>query len=385
MRRLPPTSRMMELIERIYAAGCDPSEWAAFAEAARATLPGTSFSIHLSLQGTTLGTHSTNAGLAPEALESYFAHYQFENPYIALFQAFEPGKVRRLSGIVPPEEVKKLPFYSEWLKPAGDFTYGAGVTLLRDERRLLHVVFDVPDRFPDLEGSADHLLSALGAHLTRAFIVSDHLAGASLGQQALLGLIAQIDGAAAVMRSDGRILAANPRIEQFARDGTLLRIRTDMRIAFTHPRHEQAFQKALASIANPLSAGAPAVMRVTCAIRGDCTVMVLPIRAPTGIASVGTTGTLALVLIRPTSDQPLVAPQLLRSVYGLSRAEADVATLIAAGKNAAEIADDLGVSNVTVRNQIAAVMGKMDVRRQAEVVAAVAALAPRLKPETDKV
>lgn len=69
----------------------------------------------------------------------------------------------------------------------------------------------------------------------------------------------------------------------------------------------------------------------------------------------------------------------LRSLCRLTAAEADVADLIAAGTSVTEISENLQVSKATVHNQLAAVMTKMEVNRQAELVAAVAALTIRLR------
>jgi DNA-binding CsgD family transcriptional regulator/PAS domain-containing protein len=64
----------------------------------------------------------------------------------------------------------------------------------------------------------------------------------------------------------------------------------------------------------------------------------------------------------------------LRTLHGLTAAEARVAQQLAEGRTAAEIAVATEVSLSTVRTQLAAVRGKLGVRRQAQVVAAVLAM-----------
>jgi DNA-binding CsgD family transcriptional regulator len=56
---------------------------------------------------------------------------------------------------------------------------------------------------------------------------------------------------------------------------------------------------------------------------------------------------------------------------------------IAAGVGVADAADSLGVARATVRNQLCAAMAKVGVHRQGELVAAVAALSPRLRLDRD--
>ena len=69
---------------------------------------------------------------------------------------------------------------------------------------------------------------------------------------------------------------------------------------------------------------------------------------------------------------------MLKSLYGLSNAEARVVLSITEGDSLHTIADRLGISRATARNQLAAAMAKLGVHRQAELVGVVAAVAPHL-------
>lgn len=57
--------------------------------------------------------------------------------------------------------------------------------------------------------------------------------------------------------------------------------------------------------------------------------------------------------------------------FGLTRAEARAALRIANGETAKEIAEDLAVSLVTVRNQIKSAMSKVGAHRQIELALTV--------------
>jgi DNA-binding CsgD family transcriptional regulator len=108
-------------------------------------------------------------------------------------------------------------------------------------------------------------------------------------------------------------------------------------------------------------------------------VTVLPI-APVPVQAVASSHRrLALVCVTRDDGRDATPAGLLRSVYGLTKAEAEIASRVAAGADAREIAEQLQVSRATVRNQITAAMQKMDVHRQAEMVAKISSLAPKLK------
>ena len=83
-----------------------------------------------------------------------------------------------------------------------------------------------------------------------------------------------------------------------------------------------------------------------------------------------------LLLLLTDLDAPRrVKQDALRHLFGLSRAEADIAAQMALGLDAAEIVDKRKVALETVRAQIKTLFRKLDVHCQSEVVRLVARLA----------
>ena len=78
----------------------------------------------------------------------------------------------------------------------------------------------------------------------------------------------------------------------------------------------------------------------------------------------------ASALLVPTALERQKAPnqQLLVTMFGLTRAEARVGSLLAAGIPAKVIAQLQGVTTHTIRMQLKSVYRKLGVRRQAEVI-----------------
>jgi DNA-binding NarL/FixJ family response regulator len=99
-----------------------------------------------------------------------------------------------------------------------------------------------------------------------------------------------------------------------------------------------------------------------------------------GVETGGTPRALALVVIRPL-DQKLSPPAgMLCDLFGLSRAEAEVATALSGGASAEDVASRRGVSLVTVRSQIRSILAKSaceNLRDLERAMATLAALAPK--------
>ena len=64
-----------------------------------------------------------------------------------------------------------------------------------------------------------------------------------------------------------------------------------------------------------------------------------------------------------------ISEEMLRALFGLTRAEARVAIAITQGETSRQVAATLGVSVHTVRNQLQSVLEKTGASRQSELVA----------------
>ncbi len=104
---------------------------------------------------------------------------------------------------------------------------------------------------------------------------------------------------------------------------------------------------------------------------GSVVIRVLPIngaaRSPFG-------GARALLIFSLIDVKTAPDPALVSDVFGLTRAEAEVAACVAQGKSPAAIAKERGIALVTVRNQIRTIFAKTGTHRQSELVALLARL-----------
>ena len=85
---------------------------------------------------------------------------------------------------------------------------------------------------------------------------------------------------------------------------------------------------------------------------------------------------MALVLIIDPEDEPEPSSALLRRLYRLTDAEADVALRMIHGADLKEISEELSLSLTTVRTHLQHIFDKTDTHRQAELVRLLIALRP---------
>jgi DNA-binding CsgD family transcriptional regulator len=73
-----------------------------------------------------------------------------------------------------------------------------------------------------------------------------------------------------------------------------------------------------------------------------------------------------MLTIRELGGNSLLAPDTIKSIFGLTPTEADLAYCLLRGETASEIARQRGVSKNTVHNQLASAMARVGVNRQTQ-------------------
>jgi DNA-binding CsgD family transcriptional regulator len=107
--------------------------------------------------------------------------------------------------------------------------------------------------------------------------------------------------------------------------------------------------------------------------KGKASVIVrtLPVHGAVRTPFLGARALLTLTVIEPRSGQKVT---LLSKAFGLSPAEARLASTIAEGIDPERAAQELGISRETVRSQLKAVFAKAETHRQSELVALLSRL-----------
>lgn len=83
----------------------------------------------------------------------------------------------------------------------------------------------------------------------------------------------------------------------------------------------------------------------------------------------------AVTLFFDLEASPAPSPEVLKHIFGFTRAEARLASRFAAGEGIAQLARSLGISVGTVRQHLKSIFAKTGCRRQGELLALLARLA----------
>lgn len=265
------------------------------------------------------------------------------------------------------EQMDKEPIYTEFLRPRG--WHFAAATSLRSHADS-HLILTV-EGFTEattLRGAVAPL-DRLRPHLARSAILA-----AQLRLEQARGMVAALDlvGLPAAALNGQRVIAANALMQARLDSGEIAG--AGARLQLGAPGLDALLQQALHEAGEPTAHGASiALPRAGEPCRE--VVHVLPLR---GDARDIFTGISALVIFASVDDRPLIPAAMLQDLFGLTAAEAAIAQGLAAGKSIATLSGQTGRSEHTLKTQLKAVLGKVGVNRQADLVRTMADLCIRV-------
>ena len=228
--------------------------------------------------------------------------------------------------------------------------------------------FDTPERVK--------LMGALAPHLHQALRTQDKLDGLAHSTVEMAGALDVVRHGMVVIARENLVVNLNSAAERILRAGDGFCMRSG-RITATSTHAEGELN---AAIHNALT-GEGSYLRqdwsLTCVRpsgKRPYVIHVLPSHRRD--ADEPHSRQMAVVLVIDPDDEPEPTTTLLRRLYHLTRAEADVALRVVHGADLREISDQLSVSLPTVRTHLQHVFDKTDTHRQAELVRLLLVLNP---------
>lgn len=276
-----------------------------------------------------------------------------------------PGFVHDLD-IFTGEELDREPFYTEFCRPRG-FGWAAGTIINVPNGDMMVYSFDRRFDAGPFERHFIGFLDGLRPHLARAGLMSARLqlerAKSSVGTLAALGL------PAAILRSDGRVIAANPLLEGMSRH---VRIGAFDRMHLLNKQADTLYAAGVRQLENLPTRGVLSLALPS--LEMEMAVMHLfPIRrAARDIFN----NAACIAIITPLAKPLPPSESLLSGLFDLTPAEARVARGLVCGGTTRSVAENLGIGYETVRNHLKTVLAKTGTHRQADLIALLAGTSP---------
>lgn len=361
---------ILSVIDTLYAAALEPERWeealAAVSEAVGAI--GTSI-IPVGGGGGSIASRSLfDANMAYQ--QTWWRH---DTPTSRILsRGLKPGAVGTDRLVMDEDEVKRDPFYQEFLR-----TYGIGSSLAAltplGSGGLFSIAAQRSFNKDPYQREDVAVMATLSPHIGRALSVAMALTEARRMASDLAEAVERLAWGVILLDADGRARQVNATAIGLLGDGfaiTHQRPRASLR--GDDARLQAAIKAALPESLLPMgggvlirrpSGGAPLYAEV------------VPIRSRPDsleVLSFGAGG--AMLLIRSLAGETKSLAQHLRTL-GLTPAEARLAEAVGSGATLRAAADAHGIAYETARTHLRAVFAKLGIQRQADLVALVTRLA----------
>ena len=366
-------STMLATVGAIYDAGLDPALWPAALERMAEMLGTTSAAIGFLDAGSRV-TFRVHARADERAVSEYADRYRFIDPVFKAVSSRPPGKAFSDEMFVPKSELWQSRLYSEWCRPH-DLVHAVQAFASRDAEHSALITFSRSQREEAFNLSEVDVVTTLLPHITRALHVQMRLQAAQVAQESTAAALDRVPQAVMLVDAQTKILHANQ-----AAVGLLLGAGGldggPLGLSASRPDQTRTLHRLVmrASTPGPDRIGGTMLLDVP-GLRSKFVVHVVP----HGKAEVSWTGA-----VRPTAIVVVVAPghgnvgnaeHALKTLFGLTTAEATTACMIAKGTGVQTAAADLGVEPSTVRTHLVRAYAKTGMRRQAELADLVGQLA----------
>jgi DNA-binding CsgD family transcriptional regulator len=363
-------------IAAIYEAAVAPDRWTAALQQLRElfALGSTAYLVH-SADRTNI--ERVTAEVDPEGHRANVNILLRDSVFYGRGKAWHAGQVMRTAEMIPTQAFLRSRMYQEYWRPRGLWD-GLRMTISVAPNGVNHGLNLLrPRSIGQFEEAEIAVARALMPHLRRAVELRRRLSHVDmLASAALAALDAQKHGIL-LLDQNGQVLHSNAAGDALLRDADGLSATRGMLQAATSAATNR-LRAVLAAAAGaggvPPRAGALRLPRANG--RSALALLAMPFRAEAHWSLHHKPAVLVCV-----TDPELVATlpgRQMAELFGLTGAEAALATDLLAGEGLREIADRRGRGITTVRSQLAKLMAKTDVNRQSELLRLLGSL-PRLR------
>jgi DNA-binding CsgD family transcriptional regulator len=313
--------------------------------------------------GSVLFNFMTNVD--PEILE-LFAETASINPRIKPVKDAPILKVIADSDIITPEEWRADAFYQEFALP-WDVPFIAMAALERQRGTSIALSAIRSKREGHVTTQQREYFAALAPHVRSA--VRTHLALEGRGAAVLVGAMEALAIPVFVCDRSGCVKSLTQAAETLVTTGRGLQLKAG-RLQTCWPEETKALDDAIEAAVLWRAQPGPAVLH-TVVVRGrdhNTAPLVLDVFPLPSQAYQLTLSPRVLVVARSPRGSKVRRAGILQAAYALTSAEVQIAEYLVEGQSAEFIAAKRGVSVETVRTQIKAIMAKLGVSRQVELV-----------------
>jgi DNA-binding CsgD family transcriptional regulator len=327
-----------------------------------ATETGSVGAVLIPLRGTMPNVPSSESVL--RSTEAYFRDgWHANDERFRSVEVMTRRGVARDFDFISPDEMRRHPYYQEFLRPVG-LQYFAGIKMAAGDDLWCVSIQRSPQQGP-FSPNQMRKLALLSGRFSSAGALARALGFSTA--KAVMETFELTKSAVALLNRRGEVLLLSQAAEALL-DPELQVV--EKRLTSRDRNATATLDRALHSLlwSSTASTLLPPVMLPRSRRRP---LVAYPIKLSAMSVNVFADYRALLVMVDP-EQRPVLSQGLLKSAFGLTAAEARLANRLSAGEALERVADELQISKETVRNQLKSVFQKTGVHRQSDLVALLA-------------
>jgi DNA-binding CsgD family transcriptional regulator len=365
---MPGENNLLATIEAVHAAGLDSSLWPR-ALAAVAEIVG-SGAASFEVFDKRAGAHRAYyvSGLPEVDVAAYLEHYIAENPRWLYMPRQRTGDVSFDYQFIDEPGMDKAPFYAELLAPM-DLRYFMSAVLMATPQDYACISIQRMTREGHVQAREIDLMKRLLPHMRQAFDVAQRLKGAGESAKSFERAFDWIVDGVAFVAAGGALVYANEALQVIARRNDVIRLRKGA-LEFLAVDARARFDAALDAVGRLRNGEehVPAPTDFAASRESDAPPYLVSVRPLARSAQDGRTAARAIVFIRDALMRDGASSQMLRELFGLTAAEANVALALQFGLSLDAYARAHVVSLNTVYTHLRRIREKTGCRSIAELI-----------------
>jgi DNA-binding CsgD family transcriptional regulator/PAS domain-containing protein len=358
---------LADLVAGFYNACLDAREWPGILSRLRDTVRADAAALVVHDFTARNGFIYQAVNIGPEFCSSYGSVYAAENPWFAsLAQLPAPGEVLGGQDMADYSALIETPFYQQWLAPQRLYHMLFGALDVQSDRAQLLVFARALEKGAFWQDDVA-LLNRLLPNLRQGFRAAEALRMAEERARAQATALDVLPIGVAMLSADGVVIFANGMAREIFATESLFQIGSNG-LGVRLPTGRMRFRDLLVS-GNAMPSADGEIYSLSLAREGHhrpLTLIAMTL-APRNRGS-SPEEPAALLFIGDPERPTDIDPRRLTRLYGLSRAEARVAVLLAKGLRLEQVAEALDLTYETVRKHVKQIFGKTSTDRQAELV-----------------
>jgi DNA-binding CsgD family transcriptional regulator/PAS domain-containing protein len=272
----------------------------------------------------------------------------------------------------PEDLLVRSECYNDWLEPQ-EMYQGAGATIFKNGPLSSIISIFRPRKAERFDEAEVALLRILLPHLQRAFQLHNRIQGLERKGAAAADVVDHLEQGVVLLDAKGRVLLINRAANTILAAKKALRLTSHGLVAAVPSENRQLSRLIQGAIGTGKGLGLDPGGAMTVSRDGQRAplhVLIAPLRTKT--IHLDRDVPVAAIFISDPDHKTATNGALLVQLFGLTRAEARLAEILAGGESLREAADKLGVAQSTVRSQLKSIFGKTNTNRQSQLVSILA-------------